>query len=96
MKSTENAEVWIDSHSGIDVKTEIWSISHIWLQEIKECRFERHNVGSTLLKIGRVIFMSNNVENINKRVIPFSPPDISELEIAEVAEVLRSGWMGRG
>ena len=40
--------------------------------------------------------MSNNVENINKRVIPFSPPDISELEIAEVAEVLRSGWITTG
>ena len=25
--------------------------------------------------------------------IPFSPPDISELEIAEVAEALRSGWI---
>ena len=24
--------------------------------------------------------------------IPFSPPDISELEVAEVAEALRSGW----
>jgi dTDP-4-amino-4,6-dideoxygalactose transaminase len=26
-----------------------------------------------------------------KRVIPFSPPDISEQEIQEVAEALRSG-----
>ena len=32
----------------------------------------------------------------NKRVIPFSPPDISELEIAEVAEALRSGWITTG
>ncbi len=31
-----------------------------------------------------------------KRVIPFSPPDISELEIAEVVEVLRSGWITTG
>ena len=31
-----------------------------------------------------------------KRVIPFSPPDISELEIAEVAEALRSGWITTG
>lgn len=30
------------------------------------------------------------------RVIPFSPPDISELEIAEVAKVLRSGWITTG
>ena len=34
--------------------------------------------------------------NDNKRTIPFSPPDISELEIAEVAEALRSGWITTG
>lgn len=33
---------------------------------------------------------------IEKRVIPFSPPDISELEIAEVAEALSSGWITTG
>lgn len=32
----------------------------------------------------------------NIRNIPFSPPDIGELEIAEVAEVLRSGWITTG
>jgi len=31
-----------------------------------------------------------------RRNIPFSPPDISELEIAEVAETLRSGWITTG
>ena len=31
-----------------------------------------------------------------KRVISFSPPDISELEIDEVAEALRSGWITTG
>jgi len=31
-----------------------------------------------------------------KRVISFSPPDISELEIAEVTEALRSGWITTG
>ncbi len=31
-----------------------------------------------------------------KRIIPFSPPDISELEIAEVAVALRSGWITTG
>jgi len=35
-------------------------------------------------------------EMIEKRNIPFSPPDISELEIAEVAEALRSGWITTG
>ena len=33
---------------------------------------------------------------MEKRIISFSPPDISELEIAEVAEVLRSGWITTG
>ena len=33
---------------------------------------------------------------MEKRVIPFSPPDISELEIAEVCEALRSGWITTG
>lgn len=32
----------------------------------------------------------------NKRIISFSPPDISELEIAEVADALRSGWITTG
>ena len=31
-----------------------------------------------------------------RRVIPFSPPDIGELEIAEVCEALRSGWITTG
>lgn len=31
-----------------------------------------------------------------KRNIPFSPPDISEAEINEVAEALRSGWITTG
>jgi dTDP-4-amino-4,6-dideoxygalactose transaminase len=30
------------------------------------------------------------------RNIPFSPPDISEAEVAEVAEALRSGWITTG
>lgn len=33
---------------------------------------------------------------MEKRTIPFSPPDITELEIAEVAEALRSGWITTG
>jgi len=32
----------------------------------------------------------------NTRTIPFSPPDISELEVNEVAEALRSGWITTG
>lgn len=32
----------------------------------------------------------------NKRIISFSPPDISDLEIAEVVETLKSGWITTG
>lgn len=38
--------------------------------------------------------MSNSAEK--KMNIPFSPPDISEMEIQEVAEALRSGWITTG
>ena len=30
------------------------------------------------------------------RNIPFSPPDMSEAEVIEVAEALRSGWITTG
>ncbi|MGN0443419.1 MAG: DegT/DnrJ/EryC1/StrS family aminotransferase [Acutalibacteraceae bacterium] len=33
---------------------------------------------------------------MEKRNIPFSPPDITELEINEVAQALRSGWITTG
>ena len=33
---------------------------------------------------------------MKQRMISFSPPDISEVEIAEVAESLRSGWITTG
>ena len=35
-------------------------------------------------------------KTITKRNISFSPPDISELEIVEVCETLRSGWITTG
>jgi len=37
-----------------------------------------------------------SIENKPKMNIPFSPPDISELEIQEVSEALRSGWITTG
>ena len=36
------------------------------------------------------------MENTEKREIAFSPPDISEMEIMEVADTLRSGWITTG
>lgn len=37
-----------------------------------------------------------NVEKNHKRIIPFSPPDITEAEIQEVTEALKSGWITTG
>ena len=34
--------------------------------------------------------------NTKLRNIPFSPPDMSEEEIQEVAQALRSGWITTG
>lgn len=39
---------------------------------------------------------SEIIQDINRRNIPFSPPDISELEVEEVAATLRSGWITTG
>ena len=33
---------------------------------------------------------------MRKRIIPFSPPDITEAEIAEVVDTLKSGWITTG
>ena len=33
---------------------------------------------------------------MEKRQIPFSPPDITDLEIAEVIRALKSGWITTG
>ena len=40
--------------------------------------------------------MSNVIDRENKMNIPFSPPDISEAEINEVCDALRSGWITTG
>lgn len=39
---------------------------------------------------------TENLSEIAKRVIPFSPPDITDLEINEVIEALKSGWITTG
>ena len=46
----------------------------------------------------RIILQRTKIMDMNtpKRIISFSPPDISELEIAEVCEALRSGWITTG
>lgn len=42
------------------------------------------------------MFDTQNLNKITKRVIPFSPPDITDLEINEVSEALKSGWITTG
>ena len=44
----------------------------------------------------RIVKPPVEVEKGGKRIIPFSPPDISEKEIGEVVEALRSGWITTG
>ena len=44
----------------------------------------------------RIVKPPIKIEEGGKRVIPFSPPDISEKEIGEVVEALRSGWITTG
>lgn len=51
------------------------------------------NSAEALLKIVKPPI---KVQEDGKRVIPFSPPDISEKEIGEVVEALRSGWITTG
>lgn len=69
-------------------------------------RFCRQN-GIELEDLGYSIYLSGNDEldetretvaeaGTGQKVIPFSPPDISEKEIAEVVEALRSGWITTG
>ena len=36
------------------------------------------------------------MSELSSKSIPFSPPDISDLEIAEVAGALKSGWITTG
>ena len=40
--------------------------------------------------------VSEDCVNIESRSIPFSPPDMTDLEVNEVAEAIRSGWLTTG
>ena len=53
------------------------------------------NRGDALLQIVKAP-TTMNFEGADHRIIPFSPPDISEKEIGEVTEALRSGWITTG
>ena len=51
--------------------------------------------GDALLQIVKAP-TTMSVQGTDKRIIPFSPPDISEKEIGEVTEALKSGWITTG
>lgn len=51
--------------------------------------------GDALLQIVKAP-TTMSVEGSDKRIIPFSPPDISDKEIGEVTEALKSGWITTG
>lgn len=48
------------------------------------------------LKRGEIIQMENINSILTKRNIPFSPPDITDEEINEVVDALKSGWITTG
>ena len=75
-----------------EIKSEIESIC-------KEKRIELQDYGYSIYLSGNDEFEETREvvsEPTKKTVIPFSPPDISESEIGEVIEALRSGWITTG
>lgn len=52
-----------------------------------------HNTSDTR---GKKMNKGRKTDLMSRREIPFSPPDISELEINEVVDALRSGWITTG
>lgn len=42
------------------------------------------------------VLQAKSMQHDKKRAIPFSPPDISESEISEAVEAMRSGWITTG
>ncbi len=75
--------------------------NHIKCVKIDRGIPEKKEINITEADRSRIKEISNmatpeKIVEMNKRNIPFSPPDITELEIAEVADALRSGWITTG
>ena len=58
--------------------------------------FAGRNTVELAEKYGTPLYLMDEDKIREKMNIPFSPPDISEAEIMEVAEALRSGWITTG
>ena len=44
----------------------------------------------------KIVVMQEENKELEKKIVPFSPPDISEIEILEVVNALKSGWITTG
>ena len=67
-------------------------------QICRENRIELQDYGYSIYLSGNEELAETRevVSDTQKKTIPFSPPDISESEIGEVVEALRSGWITTG
>lgn len=82
----------------------IFSICHVKISSSYELSFREQTFNKDLQ--GRQRVVTNNNENFNfsylenssvtKRIVSFSPPDITEDEINEVVDALKSGWITTG
>ncbi len=75
-----------------DIKSEIERVCKEKGIELQDYGYSIYLSGNTELEETHEVV----AEPAKKKVIPFSPPDISEAEIGEVVEALRSGWITTG
>lgn len=76
------------------VKDEITKLCNNRNLDLQDYGYSFYLSGNEALEATREVV--EKVDDGKKRVIPFSPPDISESEIGEVVEALRSGWITTG
>lgn len=77
-----------------DTKDQITKICNAHKLGLQDFGYSFYLSGNEVLEANHEVV--EKIENGKKHVIPFSPPDISESEIAEVVEALRSGWITTG
>ena len=75
-----------------DVKDKIGALCKDKSLDLQDYGYSFYLSGNESLEANREVVDATE----KKRVIPFSPPDISESEIGEVVEALRSGWITTG